>query len=76
MSTPAGVSSLDLNAGRSVRYRRFAVSLRRVHHVLRDWHQRVRSRRELALLDSRALRDIGITHADRLAELRKPFWRP
>jgi len=76
MATPAGFSPLDVDAGHTERYSRFAVSLRRVHRRLLEWHHRARSRRELALLDARGLRDIGITHSDRIAELRKPFWRP
>lgn len=34
-----------------------------------------RSRRQLLALDSRALKDIGISRADALAEARKPFWK-
>jgi uncharacterized protein YjiS (DUF1127 family) len=34
-----------------------------------------RSRRQLAALDSRLLADIGISEADRQAELGKAFWK-
>jgi uncharacterized protein YjiS (DUF1127 family) len=32
--------------------------------ALRDWRRRVRERNELAALDERTLRDIGLTRAD------------
>ena len=34
-----------------------------------------RSRQQLANLDARLLRDIGLTEAQRYAELAKPFWK-
>ncbi len=37
--------------------------------------KRARTRRLLAQLNEQQLSDIGISHADRLAELDKPFWR-
>ncbi|WP_371856490.1 DUF1127 domain-containing protein [Pseudomonas sp. R47(2017)] len=33
------------------------------------------TRRLLAQLDGRELADLGLSHADRLNELEKPFWR-
>jgi uncharacterized protein YjiS (DUF1127 family) len=44
-------------------------------HLLRLWAKRVRERDELARLDHRMLRDIGITPTDIDREYRKPFWR-
>lgn len=41
----------------------------------RKLQQRQRSRRQLAALDSRTLKDIGISPADALSEAKKPFWR-
>jgi uncharacterized protein YjiS (DUF1127 family) len=38
------------------------------------WQNR-RTRWQLAQLDARQLADAGITHAERDAELDKPFWR-
>lgn len=35
----------------------------------------LRTRSQLARLDSRQLADAGITEAQRQAELEKPFWR-
>ncbi|AZC21832.1 hypothetical protein C4K39_0118 [Pseudomonas sessilinigenes] len=37
--------------------------------------ERSRTRRLLAQLDERQLADSGISHCERAAELRKPFWR-
>jgi uncharacterized protein YjiS (DUF1127 family) len=54
---------------------RTASYLRRTLAVLDIWRQRLRSRRELVLLDDRSLRDIGLTRYDAVREARKPFWR-
>jgi uncharacterized protein YjiS (DUF1127 family) len=40
-----------------------------------EWARRIESRRELAGLCDRALRDIGLTRVDALREAEKPFWR-
>jgi uncharacterized protein YjiS (DUF1127 family) len=37
--------------------------------------ERARTRRLLAQLNNRDLADLGLSHADRLNELEKPFWR-
>jgi uncharacterized protein YjiS (DUF1127 family) len=37
--------------------------------------ERARTRRLLAQLDARQLSDLGISHAERINELDKPFWR-
>ena len=42
---------------------------------LRQWHRRVHERTELARMPDSQLQDIGITRADAIAELQKPFWR-
>ena len=39
------------------------------------WARNVRTRRQLASLDDRALADVGISRGERLAELERPFWR-
>jgi uncharacterized protein YjiS (DUF1127 family) len=40
-----------------------------------EWRCRARSRRELAVLCDRCLRDMGVTRYDVKQEVRKPFWR-
>jgi uncharacterized protein YjiS (DUF1127 family) len=42
--------------------------------LIRHWHARARQRRQLALLEPRLLRDIGIRREDALAEAAKWFW--
>ena len=43
--------------------------------LIGEWLRRIESRRELADLGDRALRDIGITRVDAMREAEKPFWR-
>jgi uncharacterized protein YjiS (DUF1127 family) len=47
----------------------------RIRARLSEWRQFRRSRAELAKLDERMLRDIGLTRADVWREINKPFWR-
>ncbi|MFJ2388485.1 DUF1127 domain-containing protein [Pseudomonas koreensis] len=49
--------------------------LRRLLRGLWQGLERARTRRLLAQLDQRDLADFGLSHADRLSELEKPFWR-
>jgi len=41
----------------------------------RKWHHRSRERAQLAALDERMLRDIGLTRGDAEFLINKPFWR-
>ena len=43
--------------------------------LVRVWRQRARDRALLARFDSRMLRDIGLTPADVMREINRPFWR-
>ena len=43
--------------------------------LVREWRRRARSRGELARLDDRMLRDIGVTPGEAWHEINKPFWR-
>jgi len=43
--------------------------------TLLSWRALKRGRRDLAALDDRILRDIGLTRADVEYEYSKPFWR-
>jgi uncharacterized protein YjiS (DUF1127 family) len=47
-----------------------------VRATMQGWQQRSRERAELARLDDRMLRDIGVTRGDVWQEINKPFWRP
>jgi uncharacterized protein YjiS (DUF1127 family) len=47
----------------------------RVLWTLREWRRRARDRSQLAQLDDRMLRDIGLTRADAEFLSNKPFWR-
>jgi uncharacterized protein YjiS (DUF1127 family) len=40
------------------------------------WRERARQRRDLAALDDRLLRDLGLTRSMVGGEIEKPFWRP
>jgi len=42
---------------------------------VRMWRRRSRERNQLAKLDCRMLRDIGLTTSDREFLVNKPFWR-
>jgi uncharacterized protein YjiS (DUF1127 family) len=43
--------------------------------LVRSWRERARQRGQLARLDLRLLRDIGITAAEAERECNKPFWQ-
>jgi uncharacterized protein YjiS (DUF1127 family) len=43
--------------------------------VIGAWRARSRERRELALLDARSLRDLGLNPTNVQFEANKPFWR-
>jgi uncharacterized protein YjiS (DUF1127 family) len=43
--------------------------------TLREWRRRAKGRRELARLDERMLRDIGVTRAEAVFLSSKPFWK-
>jgi uncharacterized protein YjiS (DUF1127 family) len=47
----------------------------RVLAALREWRRRAHDRAQLAKLDERMLRDIGLTQADAEFLSNKPFWR-
>ncbi len=49
--------------------------LARLLATLGRWRRRMREREQLARLDERALRDIGVSPAQARVEADKPFWR-
>ena len=61
--------------GRAAAIAMLGAAARGVATTLQQWRQRRRSRRELARLDDRALRDIGLTRGDAEFLINKPFWR-
>jgi uncharacterized protein YjiS (DUF1127 family) len=44
-------------------------------NVLQLWRRRAHDRQELAKLDQRSLRDLGLTEGGARFEANKPFWR-
>ncbi|MGI9276696.1 MAG: DUF1127 domain-containing protein [Endozoicomonas sp.] len=48
---------------------------RSLNVLIQEWKFRARSRRYLAEMDQRLLRDIGINQADQREEIAKPFWK-
>ena len=48
--------------------------LTRFFRTLVAWEQRWRQRRVLETLDSRAIKDLGLSDADVYREASKPFW--
>ena len=46
-----------------------------LNQIFATWRRRARERRELATLDSRTIRDLGLTASDVQFEANKPFWR-
>ena len=44
-------------------------------NVLQLWRRRARDRQELAKLDNRSLRELGLTESAARFEINKPFWR-
>jgi uncharacterized protein YjiS (DUF1127 family) len=45
------------------------------NQIFATWRQRARSRNELARLDARSLRDLGLSPGEIDFEVNKPFWR-
>ncbi|WP_314953068.1 DUF1127 domain-containing protein [Bradyrhizobium cosmicum] len=49
--------------------------LQQIGESLHVWHERYRTRRELAQWSSRDLNDVGLSWSDIAVEAEKPFWR-
>jgi uncharacterized protein YjiS (DUF1127 family) len=45
------------------------------NQIFASWRRRARERRELASLDTRTLRDLGLSSSEIQFEVNKPFWR-
>jgi uncharacterized protein YjiS (DUF1127 family) len=50
-------------------------ALRSILNVIAEWHERSRQRTQLASMNERMLKDIGVGHGDAAREASKPFWR-
>ncbi|MBI1207023.1 MAG: DUF1127 domain-containing protein [Azospirillum sp.] len=50
------------------------LTLHQFGQTLQACHARVRMRRRLSQLDERALHQFGLSRAEVLKELKKPFW--
>ncbi|WP_373388473.1 DUF1127 domain-containing protein [Pseudomonas alcaligenes] len=51
-----------------------ALGLQALRLRLQRWHELARQRRQLAMLDDAALKDIGLSRGDILQESERPFW--
>jgi len=69
------ITRVSPNARRRGLAPRLRQGLSFVGALLQEWRRRSRSRAELAKLDDRMLRDIGVTRGDVWREINKPFWR-
>ncbi|MGY4627868.1 DUF1127 domain-containing protein [Bradyrhizobium sp. USDA 4486] len=49
--------------------------IQQVSETLHVWHERYRTRRELANWTARDLHDVGLSWSDIAFEAEKPFWR-
>jgi uncharacterized protein YjiS (DUF1127 family) len=55
--------------------RRLVEAVARLGRILNEWRDRARGRREIAKLDHRAARDLGVSLGQMQFEAQKPFWR-
>jgi len=53
----------------------FAAFNQLVARTFSTWRRRAQDRRELANLDHRAIRDLGLSPSEIQFEANKPFWR-
>jgi uncharacterized protein YjiS (DUF1127 family) len=64
------------NCPAEVPYARWRLILGYIVAILREWRRRSVERRQLATLDERTLRDLGLDPGVVDYELRQSFWRP
>lgn len=50
------------------------LGLQALWRLLRRWQELARQRRQLAMLDDAALKDLGLSRGDILQESERPFW--
>jgi uncharacterized protein YjiS (DUF1127 family) len=49
--------------------------MQRLLRLLREWMRRARTRHQIASLDARTIRDLGLSAGQVAFEAQKPFWR-
>jgi uncharacterized protein YjiS (DUF1127 family) len=71
------MTAIPYGSARTRHSRRYRINdaVQRGLATLKLWARRIRERRELARLDDRMLKDIGITRADAMFASEKPFWK-
>ena len=75
LATSCGADQIAQGIQSQLSPHRLSGFLSGVRDALREWRQRKNGRLELARLDERMLRDIGLTRFDAEYEINKPFWR-
>ena len=70
----ASPSSWTAGAGLDLRIESLVDSVCRAVDVALEWHKRVQERRQLAAMDARMRKDIGISNLDVWHETNQPFW--
>ena len=70
-----GRSRTFLRPSRATFGRQISVWLAAMVDTLVVWQARATERGALAVLDTRLLKDMGLTRADVAREVAKPFWR-
>jgi uncharacterized protein YjiS (DUF1127 family) len=74
-SLATGRPGLDGAAPTLRQNRSWASAAKRAITLVLTWQERARQRHHLEYLSDHMLRDIGLTRADVLAEVTKPFWQ-
>lgn len=74
MSTKSTATPMATGSGTGI-IRTAGGALRHAAALIAIWQERAATRRGLARMDDRLLRDIGLTRLDVRNELGKPFWR-
>ncbi len=60
---------------RIVNEREWSINLVKIKRMIGVWYIRYVTRKELARLDARQIKDIGLSRQDQVVESNKPFWK-
>lgn len=66
--------SISTPKNRSLGFDGVPAPLAAILRLLTAWERRIRERDNLAQMDQRFLKDIGVSRMDAVAEIEKPFW--